>query len=910
MMKFDKEIIAEHFIDNLKNKYLLPKPHLCVLNTKYPENERKGIFTVSDRPASNNLIGYDISVKELNKDAVTKTILEFWVRNGTIKSSKEATDDDFIPIKAEMSTELLSEKTTLTIINNRNGDVLLKKQMELTKQDNKLFFKDSWESEFDVDYKKIGKDKIEKTKNKLKILFKKNIKKEKDIFRVQVRISNENYDNKIKDIGCLTEDSERLNQSSLSILLDFKISEFCEDAVFYKENNRWGSNTSVKRIYNIVPQDENNNTLVFSEYYKGYETIPKFKVGKRKDEFVLDLQKEGLELHQSIVNAFKFPSFYNYQEEGISNILREMKERRGQINIIQVRTAGGKTETFTVPLLEYCIQNKDKKGVKGLIFYPTKALANDQASRIFKALYYLNRNLNDRKITMGLYHGDVKKSFDEDKEIWIPFKCPKCEDEGKDIPLSFIQKGISNLAFCPNCKEEFKFLILTRYEIHKELPDIVITNQDTLHLTMMNKPERHSIFGRRIEYCNKCGVSFINKKECSICHNELEHIIPETSPDIIILDEIHMLGGAFGINTALFIKRIENLIRNYSKEREKYSPVYIAATATIKNPKDFVAQVFNNDNVRMIPKSSQDAYDIVGSDHKRLHIFILPKAFDSADTLAYGVSFILGYFENQNIEDKPRILGFCQSIKDNRNLIKLTRIRSPKGKNFQINGHTSQFEKNSRAEIEKKFTRREIDVLFATSTLEVGVDFDDVNILLLHGVPYSFNDFLQRVGRSGRKEKDALVITTLRKWSSLDYFYFERSRDMLHNSEKFIVDPPFNKNNEVILKNHIRAAFFDYLSSLKNTDKIVKISDLKKFLFVGSEYSDSLLEDIKKYMSFFYLEEHQKNLINEILSEIKTEMLKPLEMQNIYDLFDSFDTKYQIGRLRTSDKVVEVEFSI
>ena len=64
------------------------------------------------------------------------------------------------------------------------------------------------------------------------------------------------------------------------------------------------------------------------------------------------------------------------------------------------------------------------------------------------------------------------------------------------------------------------------------------------------------------------------------------------------------------------------------------------------------------------------------------------------------------------------------------------------GKIFKIQGHTSQFERDLRANIERKFTKKEIDVLYATSTLELGGDFDDINVLLLHGVPYSFNDYL------------------------------------------------------------------------------------------------------------------------------------------------------------------------
>ena len=906
-MDFDKDEVTTYFIDKLKDKYLTPKPHLNVLNTKYTEPTNVGIFTFSDRPAAQNLIGYDFLVEELNKDAISKTVFEFYVRCGKVRPSGEASNEDFALLKAEILTELDKKHCSLKISEPLTERVLIDKDMELHKDEQNYTFCTEWTEGFGIEYTKFKKKGIVvNTTNNIKLKFTKSVKKEGDTFRVQVRISNENYDNRIKDLSYVDRGIERPLQVTLQIPLDFKISEICEDAIFKREKaSRRGTNTAVRRLYNIVPQEEKENEIIFSEYYKGYEKIAKFKVGRNKKEFISYLDSKDLKLSEAVINSFKFTYFYNYQEEGIENILKEIKERRGQINIIQVRTAGGKTETFMVPLLQHCLDNIDKKGVKGLIFYPTKALANDQGYRFFKAIYHLNKIAKGKKIKMGLYHGDIKKKQDEEKEIWIPFKCPNCEDDGKDMSLSFKSSGNRNIAYCTSCKEEFGFLILTRYEAFRELPDILITNQDTLHHAMMESPEAHVIFGREIEYCDNCGTSHINKRVCPSCQSKLILIKPDSPPDIIIMDEIHMLGGAFGINTSLFLKRLESLIKSYSNNVKPHSIVYVGATATIKNPDQFASKLFGNNNIRKIPRLTEGAYDIE-SERQRVHLFILPKSYDSADTLAYGTKFILDYFKNNDITDRPRILGFCQSIKDNRNLIKLTQSRSP---SYKIRGHTSQFEKDRRAEIEKEFTLKKIDVLFATSTLEVGVDFDDVNILLLHGVPYSFNDYLQRVGRSGRK-KSAAVITTLRKWSPIDYFYFEQAKAMLENSGNFIVDPPLDTNN-TLLKNHIRASIFDYIASLDNTNKLEKMGDLKEFLFNSTDYRPDKLNEIRTYIkNTFSLNQRQEDMMDEILNDFKARVLTPSEINDKWELFDSFNKEYQIGALRTSDKIVEVDFSI
>ena len=921
-MKFDKSKVLDYFIDSLRNKKLIPKPHLGVLNTKYLETNRGGLFTISDRPASQNVIGYDFMLYGDGLNPSTKTKFSFWVRDGEIRSSKESDENSFIPIQVTINTNIKTPSSHILIENTKTREVYLDEEMLKIKQtDSKNFFKSSWKQDFKVKYKLFEKDKEvdPPEKNTIDLSFIKNIKDENDdIYRIQLRIVNDKETDVFKNVGIVEGGIEKYQKVSKGILLDFNITEECDQAKLHIIENRWGTNTSIKRLFNLVAQKETISKIELNEHFRGSETVPKFEEGMLKEEFVKRLNKKELVLHPEVIDAYQhIKSFYKYQEEGITKIIAELKNKEGIVNIISIRTAGGKTETFTVPILNYCYEHLDKIGTKSIIFYPTKALANDQASRIFKNLYFLNQILKKkekRQITMGIYHGDIKKKYNEEKEVWIPFKCPKGECEGL---IEFKTKGIKNIAQCSKCGEILDYLFLTRYEIHSSIPDILITNQDTLHFTMMKNPQNHSILGRAIAYCEECGDSYISKRNCLNCNKPLIKIEPQCSPEIIVMDEIHMLGGAFGINTSMFTKRLINLIEAYSKEN--YKPTFIGATATIKNPREFTKQLFNNSNVNLIPLNKEEAYkkeDELNTEKdliRREHLFILPRAYDSSDTLSFGVSFILRYFA-ENLEEKPTILGFCESIKDNRNLIKLTNSRKPKIQEhtFKIAGHTSQFEKDQRAEIEKKFTKKEIDVLYATSTLEIGVDFDDINVLLLHGTPYSFNDFLQRIGRSGRR-KDAAVITTLRKWSALDYFYLEKCRSMLENPDKFIVDPPFNEKNEVILKNHIRASFFDYFSKNPNTEKMYSIKELKEFIssdnkIMSDEFKSDFKEDVKRCFRLSTGDEIK--IIDDITKEFERQIFVNTDIQNINELFDYFNENYQIGKLRTSDKVVEVIFQI
>ncbi|MDR2266263.1 MAG: DEAD/DEAH box helicase [Christensenellaceae bacterium] len=112
--------------------------------------------------------------------------------------------------------------------------------------------------------------------------------------------------------------------------------------------------------------------------------------------------------------------------------------------LIATGTGSGKTECFLYPILEYCYNNRDTKGIKALLIYPMNALANDQAKRIAE-LINGNKNLKDN-VTAGLYIGKYS-----DGDIKIPNKV-MARDE----------------------------IITEHYEMLENPPDIILTNYKML----------------------------------------------------------------------------------------------------------------------------------------------------------------------------------------------------------------------------------------------------------------------------------------------------------------------------------------------------------------------------------------------------------------------------------------------
>jgi len=124
----------------------------------------------------------------------------------------------------------------------------------------------------------------------------------------------------------------------------------------------------------------------------------------QSNENVRDLIDEGI-LHPKLDDIFKPRSddafeewqLYHHQEYAARRILE------GRPTIIASGTGSGKTESFLIPIIDYCLRHRDEEGVKALLVYPMNALANDQLQR-------LRRYLRGTGITFGRYTGDTPES--------------------------------------------------------------------------------------------------------------------------------------------------------------------------------------------------------------------------------------------------------------------------------------------------------------------------------------------------------------------------------------------------------------------------------------------------------------------------------------------------------------------
>jgi len=115
------------------------------------------------------------------------------------------------------------------------------------------------------------------------------------------------------------------------------------------------------------------------------------------------------------------------------------------------------------------------------------------------------------------------------------------------------------------------------------------------------------------------------------------------------------------------------------------------------------------------------------------------------------VNLVWGAIQNGARDGIRKVLIFVRSRKQCDLLSAQLSATFQNRRNMYISGHHGSLDKSQREEAERMFTLCRDAVLVATSTLEVGVDIGDVDVIVLIGAPPDTSALLQRIGRGGRR---------------------------------------------------------------------------------------------------------------------------------------------------------------
>ncbi len=297
-------------------------------------------------------------------------------------------------------------------------------------------------------------------------------------------------------------------------------------------------------------------------------------------------------------------------------------------------------------------------------------------------------------------------------------------------------------------------------------------------------------------------------------------------PDLIIQDELHLINDALGSLVGLYETTVDLLCTRVTGGR-RVRPVLVASTATVRRAADQVEQVFAR-GLAVFPPQVVDAGDTFfsrqvppgrGTPARRyrgvlasgvritaLEIRIAAALLEHGQYLfdRYGEAAdpymtLVDYFTSTRdlasmrrlVEDdiadrlasqaavrtrrrRPSVAELTSRMPGSRITATLADIERPFDPRYDTSAALATVRARARAgeEIPQRPAPPPMDVLLATSMLQVGVDVQRLGLMLVTGQPKNTAEYIQATSRVGRDtERPGLVLTL---------FHWSRPRDLAH----------------------------------------------------------------------------------------------------------------------------------
>lgn len=125
------------------------------------------------------------------------------------------------------------------------------------------------------------------------------------------------------------------------------------------------------------------------------------------------------------------------------------------------------------------------------------------------------------------------------------------------------------------------------------------------------------------------------------------------------------------------------------------------------------------------------------------------------------------------LEDKSldRVIIFASSKQKVKELYHMF-----KQKKFNVGAMHSDLEQKERDNIMYEFKNQRISILIATDIVSRGIDIDDIQLVVNYDVPHDAEDYVHRIGRTARANRDGQAITLV---NQKDYRYLKRIEELI-----------------------------------------------------------------------------------------------------------------------------------
>jgi len=298
-----------------------------------------------------------------------------------------------------------------------------------------------------------------------------------------------------------------------------------------------------------------------------------------------------------------------------------------------------------------------------------------------------------------------------------------------------------------------------REKIRKELPHVLITNMDMLHFILLN--------------------SHLFRKFLS-------------SLKYVVIDEIHTYTGTFGSHSSSIVKRLRRVHSKYSKKKLQF----ICCSATVGNALEFSEQLVG------LPFSLVDARYAPRSTVR--HVLLNPPMDEDRRESYTSLSLKIAH---QLIGNGRKLLIFGNS----HSVVERIGIIARETNLHGLKIYRAGLDREERKKLEQEFKLGKTDALVTTSALELGMDIGSVDSVILAGFPGTVTRVRQRIGRAGRRGKEANAVFIARD-NPLDQYYFENPHEYLKGEPESCY---INPENESILKPHLLSLMRDYPADMQ-----------------------------------------------------------------------------------------------
>lgn len=186
--------------------------------------------------------------------------------------------------------------------------------------------------------------------------------------------------------------------------------------------------------------------------------------------------------------------------------------------------------------------------------------------------------------------------------------------------------------------------------------------------------------------------------------------------------------------------------------------------------------------------------------------------------------------------------------------------------------HTGLLEGKDRLAIEQSFIYGEnawdVNLLSATPTLEMGIDIGDLSAVLLCSVPPAQANYLQRIGRAGRSNGNALALT-IANGSNHDNYFYEDPLEMIQGD---VATPGIFLNAMAVLERQLIAYCFDrWVATGVSEDAIAPKMGAVLNGLQGKEKNTGNSAVIQRFPNnlLSFIDEHQEQLYSRFIQLFK-----------------------------------------